>query len=236
MAQETMNRMIGRALIDRRFREGLLRSPQKATRGLPFTRQERELIASVRATSLEEFSRELTERLPEPRRIRRHTEASWRSQAVEHAQPVAHPVAEGVAVPRRRSSPVQKAKVGLALLPFSARLILRTLAAFLAIGTLTAVVARASEAVPSGEGVGAANGYVVSGIEYGLSAADPTRVDSITFGLTSARGNGIPRQVTVSVDGGVHWSPCLHTSGSRWTCSAYTSVRQVSSLRVVAVQ
>jgi len=56
--------LIGRALTDRRFREALLRSPREAIGEYPFTPQERELIASVRASSLEEFSRQLDERGP----------------------------------------------------------------------------------------------------------------------------------------------------------------------------
>jgi hypothetical protein len=59
--------MIGRALTDRQFREDLLRSPLEATRDLPLTRQERDLIATLHAASLDEFSRMLKERLPEPR-------------------------------------------------------------------------------------------------------------------------------------------------------------------------
>ena len=232
MTHATMHRMIGRALMDRRYREALLRSPHKATRGLPVTRQERELIASVRATSLEEFSRKLNERLVEPRRLLPSANAGW----VGRAEPEkATAVAPGAGVPQRRSLPRQLAKVRRALGPFSARLIMRTLAAFLVLGTLTAVVARASDAVPSGEGVGAANGYVVSGVEYRLSAADPTKVDGVTFGLTSATGAGAPRQVTISVDGGMHWSPC-HAFGSRWTCAARSSVRHMSSMRIVAAQ
>ena len=74
MAQETMHKMIGRALTDRQFREDLLRSPLEATRDLPLTSQERELIASVQAASLEEFSRKLNERLPESREHRRFAE------------------------------------------------------------------------------------------------------------------------------------------------------------------
>ena len=64
MSQETMNKMIGRALIDQSYRQALLRSPRKATRRLPLTREERKLIVSVRAASLEEFSRKVTEALP----------------------------------------------------------------------------------------------------------------------------------------------------------------------------
>jgi hypothetical protein len=64
--------MIGRALTDRQFREDLLRSPLEATRDLPLTSQERDLIASLHAASLDEFSRKLNDRLPESR------ERHWR--------------------------------------------------------------------------------------------------------------------------------------------------------------
>ena len=65
MYAERMHRLIGRALTDPRFRECLLRSPAEAIRGLPFTDSERSLLASLRANSLEEFSRELDEKVRE---------------------------------------------------------------------------------------------------------------------------------------------------------------------------
>jgi hypothetical protein len=63
MLEERMHRLIGRALTDPRFRERLLRSPAEAIRDLPLTRSERSLVASLRAASLEEFSRKLDEKL-----------------------------------------------------------------------------------------------------------------------------------------------------------------------------
>lgn len=65
MPENTIHMMIGKAVTDRRFREHLLRSPREATREFPLTNHERELIASVEAASLEEFSCRLRERLPE---------------------------------------------------------------------------------------------------------------------------------------------------------------------------
>ena len=65
MPQKTIHMMIGKAVTDRRFREHLLRSPLEATGEFPLSSHERELIASVEAASLEEFSRKLHERLPE---------------------------------------------------------------------------------------------------------------------------------------------------------------------------
>jgi hypothetical protein len=63
MLEERMHRLIGRALTDPRFRERLLRSPAEAIRDLPLTGSERSLVASLRAASLEEFSRKLEEKL-----------------------------------------------------------------------------------------------------------------------------------------------------------------------------
>ncbi len=74
MAYETVQKMIGRALTDRRFREDLLRSPLDATQYLHLTAQERELIASVHAATLEEFSCKLNDRLPESMERRRYWE------------------------------------------------------------------------------------------------------------------------------------------------------------------
>ncbi len=63
MFADRMHRLIGRALIDRRFREVLLQRPGEAIRDLPFTGLERSVVSSLRASSLEEFSRELDEKL-----------------------------------------------------------------------------------------------------------------------------------------------------------------------------
>jgi hypothetical protein len=58
-----MHHLIGRALVDPQFREHLLRRPSEAVREFPLTRAERDLVSSLRANSLEEFSRVLGERL-----------------------------------------------------------------------------------------------------------------------------------------------------------------------------
>ena len=63
MLEERMHRLIGQALTDPRFRERLLRSPAEAIRDFPLTGSERSLVGSLRATSLEEFSRKLNEKL-----------------------------------------------------------------------------------------------------------------------------------------------------------------------------
>ncbi len=63
MTTNTIHRMIGRALTDRKFRERLLLSPQAAIQEFPLSDMEQLHITSLRAMDLEEFSRKLTERL-----------------------------------------------------------------------------------------------------------------------------------------------------------------------------
>lgn len=63
MSSESVHQMIGRALTDPRFREDLLQRPGEVVEQYPFTRGERALIQSLRAGSLEEFARKLSEAL-----------------------------------------------------------------------------------------------------------------------------------------------------------------------------
>ena len=60
-SRSVVQQLIGRALTDRRFREELLADPMLATDGYALSREERVLIVSLRATSLEELSRKLAE-------------------------------------------------------------------------------------------------------------------------------------------------------------------------------
>lgn len=70
ISRGVLHRVIGRALTDARFRERLLRDPMEATDGYPFSEEERRLIASLRATSLDELSRKLAERLADREAVR----------------------------------------------------------------------------------------------------------------------------------------------------------------------
>jgi len=102
---------------------------------------------------------------------------------------------------------------------------------------VTAILAQAGKVVgPSGEGAGVAGGYMVSEIKYTLLASDPSHLDGVTFNLTAADGSGVPSKVSASVDGGEHWTTCQPASDLRWTCSLRDSVRELTSLRVVAVR
>jgi hypothetical protein len=55
--------MIGKAVIDRDFREQLLQRPADASGEFSLTRWERSLVRSLRARTLEEFAQKLSERL-----------------------------------------------------------------------------------------------------------------------------------------------------------------------------
>jgi len=125
----------------------------------------------------------------------------------------------------------------LAMNLFSWRHILRAQLAVLLLVAVMAIVARANEIPgPSGEGASAASGFVVSEIEYSLLASDPARVDGVTFKIIAAEGRGVPGRVTVSVDDGGDWIACLPAGGLRMTCPLQASVRELASVRVIAVQ
>lgn len=101
---------------------------------------------------------------------------------------------------------------------------------------LMAIVARANEALGlSGEGASNASGYVVSEIEYSLLGLDPSRAYGITSMMIAAEGRGVPGRVTVAVDG-AHWITCLPAGGLRMTCPLRASVRELTSVGVIAVQ
>ena len=63
MHESTFHTLIGRALTEPRFRAELLRSPNKAIRGLPLTSKEKAIISEVDAPSLEEFARQISDQL-----------------------------------------------------------------------------------------------------------------------------------------------------------------------------
>ncbi len=63
MRDQELHNMIGRALIEPRFRAALLERPEDAIQEFPFSERDRSMIGSVRAPSLEEFAKALKERL-----------------------------------------------------------------------------------------------------------------------------------------------------------------------------
>ena len=121
--------------------------------------------------------------------------------------------------------------------PYSWRYIVGVLLVLALLLVMTAMLAQARKvAGPSGEGAGTAGGYVASEVEYNLLASDPSHNEGVTFNLTVADGSGVPGRVLVSVDDGGHWTVCETSGGMRWACPLQTSVREPTSLRVVAAQ
>lgn len=77
----------------------------------------------------------------------------------------------------------------------------------------------ASNTVPeskAGEGAGAITGYVVDSIHYTLNAADPSKVDSVSFNLDSAPVAGGVIRVRLNPGGG-SWYNCTNV-GVAVTC------------------
>ena len=121
--------------------------------------------------------------------------------------------------------------------PYSWRYIVRVLLILALLLAMTAILAQARKAAgPSGEGAGTAGGYVVSEVEYNLLASDPGHIDGVSFNIMAAQGSGVPGRVQVSVDDGGHWTACETPGGMRWVCPLQASVRELTSLRVVAAQ
>lgn len=99
----------------------------------------------------------------------------------------------------------------------------------------------ASNTVPAssaGDGEGAVSGYTVSSITYGLDAADPTKITSVSFSLDQTAGTGkVHAQLANSAKTTTAWSTSCTLSGSTWTCSfAGFNVLDAYYLRVVAAQ
>lgn len=56
MSLESLQAIVGTALVDRKFREALLSSPQLATCEFDLSEAETQAVLSIRAGSLEEFA------------------------------------------------------------------------------------------------------------------------------------------------------------------------------------
>jgi hypothetical protein len=59
MAYETLQDIVGTALVDSRFRQELLSQPSSAVTRFELTHEEREAIVSIRETTMHGFAREL---------------------------------------------------------------------------------------------------------------------------------------------------------------------------------
>ncbi len=97
----------------------------------------------------------------------------------------------------------------------------------------------ASNTVPNsqaGEGEGTVTGYVLTSVHYGLNATDPTKIDSVTFNLSTAPAAGSTIKAKLVPAGS--WYTCT-TVGVAVTCSTTTpqvTVSAAETLSVVAAQ
>ncbi|MDA8219809.1 MAG: Franean1_4349 family RiPP [Dehalococcoidales bacterium] len=71
MSYEQIQAVVGTAIVDRDFCRALLASPAKAVQGFDLTAEELGAIATIRAQTLEEFSRKLHRWLTRPQGKRR---------------------------------------------------------------------------------------------------------------------------------------------------------------------
>lgn len=113
----------------------------------------------------------------------------------------------------------------------------RAIGGLAAVGTAVGIggfAFTASNTVPgskAGDGSGTVSGYTISNVHYGLKTADPTKIDSVTFDLSSTPASG--STIKVKVDGS--WYSCTNVVAAV-TCDTSTSSPSVvttDSLQVV---
>ena len=93
----------------------------------------------------------------------------------------------------------------------------------------------ASNTVPTtqaGQGTGTVSGYTVTSVAYGLNAATPTNIDTVTFTISPASATTVKAQLAV----GGSWYSCTNTTGSVScaTTSPQLTVATAATLNVVA--
>lgn len=90
----------------------------------------------------------------------------------------------------------------------------------------------------AGDGSNIISGYDVYNVHY-ILANDPTKIDSVTFTITTTSGAASPNEVKIKLvsNGGV-WYDCVSGSNFSWSCpvNGQVSVSQADVLRVVAAQ
>ena len=89
----------------------------------------------------------------------------------------------------------------------------------------------------AGEGSNTITGYNVNSVHYTLNAADPTKIDAVTFTLDSVPAAGSTVRARLSTTGS--WYSCTNT-GVNVTCATTSPVASVGStadqLSVVVAQ
>ncbi len=91
----------------------------------------------------------------------------------------------------------------------------------------------------AGDGAGTISGYTVTNVTYTTNAADPTKLDTVTFNINPTAGAGVPIDVDVQLTAAGPWFTCVVGVSPSWSCNLTgTGPTVVSSdnLRVVAAQ
>jgi len=70
MSKEALQAIVGRAIIDKEFERKLLSRSHEALAEFDLTKEEKEVICSIKATSLEQFARQLHNYLIDSREAR----------------------------------------------------------------------------------------------------------------------------------------------------------------------
>ena len=99
----------------------------------------------------------------------------------------------------------------------------------------THAFAASSTISPSSAGQASASisGYSASGIGYALNAADPSRIDAVTFTIAPAGATQVKVRL---VSGGSTWYPCTVSGGSATcaTTSPQATLASASALDLIA--
>ncbi len=110
------------------------------------------------------------------------------------------------------------------------------LAAAIAVGSSVYAFAAANTvpATTAGAGSGAISGYTVSNVAYGLNAATPTNLDSLTFTIAPTTATTVKAQLAAAGT----WYTCGNVAGAV-TCNTtvpQATVAAATQLTVVATQ
>jgi hypothetical protein len=119
-------------------------------------------------------------------------------------------------------------------------LVMFALALILAVSAYGFAAANTIDTTNAGDGAGAISGYTVADTDvvYVLEAADPTKIDTITFTLTPDSTGATPSVVKVQLAAGGAWYDADNGgSGNDWVvdpAAGALSAASVTTLHIVA--
>jgi hypothetical protein len=88
-------------------------------------------------------------------------------------------------------------------------------------------------ATQAGDGSGTISGYTISAVHYGLNGTDPSKIDSVTFTLSSTPAAGSTMKIQLTAAGS--WYSCTNVAAAVTctTTSPQATVLAADNLRVV---